>query len=157
MLLLWHKKSLSASIPSFDPYAMSKLPRIVSLVIYALCLPVQAWNQCYYADGSHAQYMSQCGTQPYCCMSGDPCQSNGLCRDINNHLDGSLTYLNGNLNQGSNYTGLYQIEGCVNKDRTGCLTQCLTSMRAQHFTITALADFDQIPRTQSTFGLAMSS
>lgn len=51
---------------------------------------------------------------------------NGLCRDKNNHANGSLT----TFSDGStyNYTGLYYTSSCQDTSYKSCFTHCGTSM-----------------------------
>lgn len=52
---------------------------------------------------------------------------NGLCRDVNNHPNGSLTYLPGAADPGPyNYTGLYYTSSCQSKSFTNCIVACTT-------------------------------
>ena len=69
---------------------------------------------CYWADGSAATDTMQCGTENWCCYGSDTCMQNGLCRDINNDPNGTITE-----------PGLYQVESCNNANYTGCLSYCL--------------------------------
>lgn len=49
---------------------------------------------------------------------------NGLCRDLNNHANGSTTtFPDGQV---YNYTGLYYTPSCQNETYNGCLIDCTT-------------------------------
>ena len=86
-------------------------------------------NVCFFRNGDAAvagpQVYVQCPGLTSCCLPTDTCVSNGLCRDVNNHVDGSLTSQNNGA--GYNFTGLYQSPACVNADFTGCDLECTMS------------------------------
>lgn len=45
---------------------------------------------CYYTDGTVSRNVL-CRTGISCCRVPDDCRSNGICQDVNNHANGSLT------------------------------------------------------------------
>ncbi|KAH9841233.1 hypothetical protein Tdes44962_MAKER07845 [Teratosphaeria destructans] len=81
---------------------------------------------CYYRNGNVAvigsEEYEQCPGSSFRCLPTDSCASNGLCIDINNHANGSLT------SQGNgvyyNFTGLYQTPACVDSYCRNCDTEC---------------------------------
>ncbi|KAL2012387.1 hypothetical protein VTN00DRAFT_5105 [Thermoascus crustaceus] len=98
---------------------------MLSLLSLALTHLVSA--TCYYRDGSIADNDVPCPDSNICCPSKDTCMDNGLCRDVNNHPNGSLTYLPGAANPGPyNYTGLYYTSSCQSKSFTNCIVPCTT-------------------------------
>lgn len=81
---------------------------------------------CYFRNGDLAQIngqgYQQCPGSSFCCLPTDACVDNGLCRDNNNHEDGSVVYYDGGEH---NETGLYQTPACSNSDYAGlCSEQC---------------------------------
>ncbi|EAW25176.1 uncharacterized protein NFIA_106640 [Aspergillus fischeri NRRL 181] len=87
---------------------------------------------CYYRNGTHAVDDTPCPNANTCCPSGATCTDNLLCRDKNNHANGSLT----NFPDGHsyNYTGLYYTPSCQDKSYKGCSIACTTydSYRGQY-------------------------
>ncbi|EMC99587.1 hypothetical protein BAUCODRAFT_342439 [Baudoinia panamericana UAMH 10762] len=83
---------------------------------------------CYFRNGNiaviNSQAYVQCPGLDSCCLQSDICVSNGLCQDINNHANGSLTNEGGTY---YNFTGLYQSPACSNANFEGCDTECTAS------------------------------
>ncbi|KXS98304.1 hypothetical protein AC578_6833 [Pseudocercospora eumusae] len=81
-------------------------------------------SECYTSNGLPASDdYAQCQDFDFCCKVTDTCSpTTGLCQDINNHGNGSLTTLDGGQ---FNFTGLFQSVACINKDYSGCNDQCL--------------------------------
>jgi hypothetical protein len=79
---------------------------------------------CYYRNGTLATNDIPCPNTPTCCPSGATCTSNLLCRDKNNHANGSLTSFPDGHSY--NYTGLYYTPSCQDESYRGCLVACTT-------------------------------
>ncbi|GFF94660.1 hypothetical protein IFM53868_07639 [Aspergillus udagawae] len=87
---------------------------------------------CYYRNGTHAEDDTPCPNANTCCPSSATCTDNLLCRDQNNHANGSLTdFPDGHV---YNYTGLYYTPSCQDKSYKGCSVACKTydSYRGQY-------------------------
>ncbi|GIK03410.1 hypothetical protein Aspvir_007479 [Aspergillus viridinutans] len=87
---------------------------------------------CYYRNGTHAADDTPCPNANTCCPSSATCTDNLLCRDKNNHANGSLTdFPDGHA---YNYTGLYYTPSCQDKSYKGCSVACTTydSYRGQY-------------------------
>ncbi|PKX92840.1 uncharacterized protein P174DRAFT_421877 [Aspergillus novofumigatus IBT 16806] len=85
-----------------------------------------------YRNGTHAADDAPCPNANTCCPSSATCTDNLLCRDKNNHADGSLTdFPDGHS---YNYTGLYYTPSCQDKSYKGCSVACTTydSYRGQY-------------------------
>jgi hypothetical protein len=79
---------------------------------------------CYYRNGTHAEDDTPCPNANTCCPSSATCMDNLLCRDKNNHANGSLTdFPDGHS---YNYTGLYYTPSCQDKSYKGCSVACTT-------------------------------
>lgn len=112
-----------ASLSLCQPSTMH--PLIVPMLLCFLSRAIAA--TCYYRNGSIAYDDTPCSDSPMCCRVGDACMTNGLCRDRNNHPDGSLT-----LNGGHefNFTGLYSTASCQEESFQNCSIQCSTCKAA---------------------------
>ncbi|GFF98616.1 hypothetical protein IFM61392_00389 [Aspergillus lentulus] len=87
---------------------------------------------CYYRNGTRATDDTPCPNANTCCPSSATCMDNLLCRDKNNHANGSLTdFPDGHS---YNYTGLYYTPSCQDKSYKGCSVACTTydSYRGQY-------------------------
>ncbi|KAF2479998.1 hypothetical protein BDY17DRAFT_29942 [Neohortaea acidophila] len=83
---------------------------------------------CYYRSGAVATTYVPCPGVNFCCDETQYCESNGLCRDKNNHANGSVTYFPGKADPGPyNFTGLYQTPTCNNAAFQGCDEECTAS------------------------------
>lgn len=103
-----------------------------STVVISSFLALKASALCFYHDGTLAASYVQCPGVDWCCKPTDTCVSNGLCRDINNKEDGSMT----TLADGSfNFNGLYQTASCANNNWSGCENQCLSCKCAQAYVL----------------------
>ncbi|KAH2006248.1 hypothetical protein KXV22_001717 [Aspergillus fumigatus] len=87
---------------------------------------------CYYRNGTRAVDDTPCPNANTCCPSGATCMDNLLCRDKNNHPNGSLTVFPDGHSY--NYTGLYYTPSCQDKSYKGCSVACTTydSYRGQY-------------------------
>lgn len=104
-----------------------------SFIILCFHYPLRATAQdgypCKYRGGEVAPGNVICPGTNFCCTNEDTCMDNGLCRDKNNHPNGSLTLLQGAAAPGPyNYTGLYFTPSCVNPELPDCLTECSSCM-----------------------------
>lgn len=81
---------------------------------------------CYYRNGTRAVDDTPCPNANTCCPSGATCMDNLLCRDKNNHPNGSLTVFPDGHSY--NYTGLYYTPSCQDKSYKGCSVACTTCM-----------------------------
>ncbi|KAF3402000.1 hypothetical protein F1880_009838 [Penicillium rolfsii] len=84
-------------------------------------MPISA--TCYYRNGTIAYDDTPCSDSPMCCRLGDACMTNGLCRDKNNHPNGSLTIFGV---QEYNFTGLYATASCQERSYQNCSIECST-------------------------------
>ena len=122
---------LDCVLPALTMPSLSKAPRSFLLLrgtLLTTALLSGAQAQCYFRDGSLADGTTtdgeayvQCPGESFCCTETQYCESNGLCRDKNNHADGSLTDYPGGP---YNYTGLYQTSACSDKNWDGCIYEC---------------------------------
>jgi hypothetical protein len=77
-------------------------------------------TSCYYVGGAEDTARYQCPFSNHCCPIGATCTTNGLCQDINNHIDKSLTQFSGG--NFYNMTGLYMSGACTSE--TDCSLSC---------------------------------
>ncbi|KAH2861489.1 hypothetical protein KXV67_000471 [Aspergillus fumigatus] len=86
---------------------------------------------CYYRNGTRAVDDTPCPNANTCCPSGATCMDNLLCRDKNNHPNGSLTVFPDGHSY--NYTGLYYTPSCQDKSYKGSVLMRLDdSYRGQY-------------------------
>ncbi|KAH1291800.1 hypothetical protein KXV68_004883 [Aspergillus fumigatus] len=79
---------------------------------------------CYYRNGTRAVDDTPCPNANTCCPSGATCMDNLLCRDKNNHPNGSLTVFPDGHSY--NYTGLYYTPSCQDKSYKGSVLMSST-------------------------------
>lgn len=105
---------------------MARSSALTSALLFFLTAQLRlAEAQCYFRDGTPASDFAQCPGVNFCCEEVKYCETNGLCRDKNNHANGSLTYFPGDADPGPyNYTGLYSTPACNNAGFEGCDVEC---------------------------------